>query len=49
MRGLEIRLYSQIRASYWMTFPLTIVNFNHFFIQPAPDLYKYEKEKLLTY
>jgi hypothetical protein len=28
---------SQIRASYWMTFPLTIVNFNHFFIQPAPD------------
>jgi hypothetical protein len=29
---------SQIRASYWMTFPLTIVNFNHFFIQPAPDL-----------
>jgi hypothetical protein len=28
---------SQIRASYWMTFPLTVVNFNHFFIQPAPD------------
>ena len=27
---------SQIRASYWMTFPLTIVNFNNFFIQPAP-------------
>jgi hypothetical protein len=29
---------SQIRASYWMTFPLTIVNFNHFFIQPAPEI-----------
>jgi hypothetical protein len=28
-------LNSQIHASYWMTFPLTIVNFNHFFIQPA--------------
>jgi hypothetical protein len=27
----------QIRASYRMTFPLIIVNFNHFFIQPAPD------------
>ena len=32
---------SQIRASYWMTFPLTIVNFNHFFIQPAPEVYGY--------
>jgi hypothetical protein len=29
---------SQIRASYWMTFPLAIVNFNHFFIQPAPGV-----------
>jgi hypothetical protein len=31
--------YSQIGASYWMTFPLTIVNFNHFFIQPTPEIY----------
>jgi hypothetical protein len=31
---------SQIGASYWMTFALiTIVNFNHFFIQPAPDVH----------
>ena len=29
---------SQIRASYWMTFPLIIENFNHFFIQPAPEV-----------
>ena len=29
---------SRIRASYWMTFPLTIINFNHFFIQPAPGV-----------
>jgi hypothetical protein len=28
---------SQIRASYWMTFPLTIINFNHFFTQQAPE------------
>ena len=27
---------SQLRASYWMTLQLTIVNFNHFLIQPAP-------------
>jgi hypothetical protein len=27
---------SQIRASNRMTFPLTVVSFNHFFIQPAP-------------
>ena len=28
---------SQIRASYWMTFPLTIVNFNHFFYTTGPS------------
>ena len=27
----------KIRSSDWLTFPLIIVNFNHFFIQPAPD------------
>ena len=27
----------KIRGSDWLTFPLIIVNFNHFFIQPAPD------------
>ena len=26
----------KIRGSDWLTFPLIIVNFNHFFIQPAP-------------
>ena len=25
-----------MRDSYWIMFPLTIVNFNHFFIEPAP-------------
>jgi hypothetical protein len=34
---------SQIRASYWMTFPLIIVNFNHFFIQPTPGKQPYIK------
>ena len=29
-----------------MTFPLTIVNFNHFFIQPAPDPFGTEKGDL---
>ena len=28
----------KIRDSDWLTFPLIIVNFNHFFIQPAPDV-----------
>ena len=28
----------KIRDSDWLTFPLIIVNFNHFFIQPAPEL-----------
>jgi hypothetical protein len=32
---------SQIRASYWMTFPQPIVNFNHFFIQPAPGFWAF--------
>ena len=27
----------KIRGSDWLTFPLVIVNFNHFFIQPATD------------
>ena len=27
----------KIRGSDWLTFPLIIVNFNHFFIQPATD------------
>ena len=27
----------KIRGTDWLTFPLIIVNFNHFFIQPAPD------------
>ena len=27
----------KIRDSDWLAFPLIIVNFNHFFIQPAPD------------
>ena len=26
----------KIRCSDWLKFPLVIVNFNHFFIQPAP-------------
>ena len=26
----------KIRDFDWLTFPLIIVNFNHFFIQPAP-------------
>ena len=26
----------KIRDSDWLKFPLIIVNFNHFFIQPAP-------------
>ena len=30
----------KIRCSDWLTFPLIIVNFNHFFIQPAPGLWK---------
>ena len=29
----------KIRGSDWLKFPLIIVNFNHFFIQPAPDPY----------
>ena len=28
----------EIRCSDWLTFPLIIVNLNHFFIQPAPAL-----------
>ena len=28
----------KIRGSDWLTFPLIIVNFNHFFIQPAPSV-----------
>ena len=31
-----LQFNSQIGASYWMTFPLTIVNFNHFFIYNQP-------------
>ena len=27
----------KIRGSNWLTFPPIIVNFNHFFIQPAPE------------
>ena len=27
----------KIRDSDWLTFPLIIVNFNHFFMQPAPS------------
>ena len=30
----------KIRGSDWLTFPLIIVKFNHFFIQPAPGLCK---------
>ena len=29
---------SKIRDSDWLTFALTIVNFNHVFIQRAPEL-----------
>ena len=29
----------KIRDSDWLTFRLIIVNFNHVFIQQAPDLY----------
>ena len=29
----------KIRDSDWLKFPLIIVNFNHFFIQPAPELH----------
>ena len=28
----------KIRGSDWLTFALIIINFNHFFIQPAPEL-----------
>ena len=28
----------KIRGSDWLTFPLIIVNFNHFFIQPVPGV-----------
>ena len=28
----------KIRGSDWLSFPLIIINFNHFFIQPAPNL-----------
>ena len=31
---------SKIRDSDWLTFTLTIVNFNYVFIQPAPDVIK---------
>ena len=31
----------KIRDSDWLTFPLIIVNFNNFFIQPAPGLQQY--------
>ena len=27
----------QIRDNDWLTFPLIIVNFNHFFTQPTPE------------
>ena len=27
-----------MRDSDWLMFPLIIVNFNHFFIQPAPEV-----------
>lgn len=30
----------------WLTFPLTIVNFDHVFIQPAPDQERSRKCKL---
>ena len=30
----------KIRATHWWTFPLIIVNFNHFFIQPAPGVFR---------
>ena len=30
----------KIRGSDWLKFPLIIVNFNHFFIQPAPEVQK---------
>ena len=33
----------KIRGSDWLTFPLIIVNFNHFFIQPAPEMETYIK------
>ena len=29
---------SKIRDSDWLTFTLTIVNFNYFYIQPSPEL-----------
>ncbi len=30
---------SKIRDSDWLTFALTIVNFNYVFIQPAPGVH----------
>ena len=31
----------KIRGSDWLTLALIIVNFNHFFIQPAPGVYSF--------
>ena len=48
----------KIRGNDWLTFPLITVNFNHFFIQPAPDelsslhllnCYKSKKIMILQY
>ena len=35
-------------VSYWMTFLLTIVNFNHFFIQPAPAVKQFVNKFRVT-
>ena len=41
---------SKIRDSDWLTFALTIVNFNYVFIQPAPGLTKSEmKDNLIKF
>ena len=39
----------KIRSSDWLSFPLIIVNFNHFFIQPAPGHYCVEDHVITQY
>ena len=36
----------KIRVSDWLTFPLIIVNFNYFFIQPVPGQYLLQQYRL---
>ena len=36
----------KIRDSYWLTFPLIIVSFNHFFVQPATGYHIHVAKKM---